>query len=137
MNDIDDFLKNNESLINILKDGYNLLETDCIEMRYYITLGTYCDDLCTGIKGVGFSFIKEKIVNKGMKQQQLLKCYAQEGNLKENILYIYLACLIYKPGDTFTDFDMDNRNYINETLNEMPVYCMWFRKCISIKISKY
>ena len=67
MNDIDDFLKNNESLINILKDGYNLLETDCIEMRYYITLGTYCDDLCTGIKGVGFSFIKEKIVNKGMK----------------------------------------------------------------------
>ena len=55
------YLKRNESMIIKPKEEYNLLKTDSVEMHCMIALGTGCDTLSTGIKGVDTAFIKDKI----------------------------------------------------------------------------
>ena len=74
-------------------------------MRCVIALGTGCDALPSGIKGVGISFIKEKINNKKMEWHDLLKSYAEKDNIDINVLKVYLDCLIYELGDIVAVFD--------------------------------
>ena len=102
-----DYLSLNTSLIIRLKDGYNLMENNDVFLRASIALGTGCDALPGGIKSIGVAFIKKQ---KELSWVDLLLLYAEKSKIKIEVLKTYVSSIVYKPGDTIQNIDINNRS---------------------------
>ena len=107
-NSIVETLKESAEKVEQPSQDMNLLETDNVACCCIIVLGTGCDALPNGIKGVGPSFIRDKVAQQKLNNQQLIKLFSSKSNIPEQVLHSYLASMMYKPGDTVDNVDMNN-----------------------------
>ena len=124
-----DILKKPLTDIHTPDEGFNLLENDDPQLRAVMAIGTGCDVIPKGIKGVGIKTLKKYIDDVGPNAEKNLQCYAKDKDYKLEVLQAYLSCLIHEPGDVVkknNDGISSTRNYLHFQPQCLPVYCEEF-----------